>query len=40
MEVGASALHPDSLAEKKRECIEEVNVETVGMDVITEMGKV
>ena len=32
-EEGASALHPDSLAEKKRECIEEVNVETVGMDV-------
>ena len=39
-EEGASALHPDRLAEKKRECIEEVNVETVGMDVITELGKV
>ena len=39
-EEGASALYPDSLAEKKRECIEEVNVETVGMDVITVLGKV
>ena len=36
----ASALHPDSLAEEKRESIEEVNVETVGMDVIAELGKV
>ena len=39
-EDGASMLHPDSLAEEKRESIEEVNVETVGMDVITELGKV
>ena len=39
-EEGASVLHPDSLAEEKRESIEEVNVETVGMDVITGLGKV
>ena len=38
-EEGASVLHPDSLAEEKRESIEEINVEMVVKDVITELGK-
>ena len=37
-EEGASVLHPDSIAEEKRESIEEVNVEMVVMDVITELS--